>query len=203
MTYQGFLDQKKQFLDNAAKTSGMTEADLRKMVETIILRRKLNDVLAKDVPTTAEQVEARHILVANMDDANKVENDLKAGKDFAELAKQYSTDTGSKDNGGNLGWFPRGQMVKEFEDAAFSLKVNEISSPISTTYGVHIIQVLGHEQNRPLDASILQQKQSSALTDWLDTARLQAKVDRYYQDSYVPADVRKTIAAYQAAATNQ
>ncbi len=198
LTYQGFLDQKKQFLDSVAKSAQMSEADFRKMVATSVLRTKLQEALGKEVPTTAEQVEARHILVANMADATKVADLLKQGQDFAELAKQYSTDTGSKDKGGDVGWFPRGMMIKEFEDAAFALKVNEISQPISTTFGVHIIQVTAHEQNRPLEAGALSQKQSSALTDWLDKNRLTAKIDRFYSDSYVPPEVQKTIAALQA-----
>ncbi len=198
MTYQGFLDQKKQFLDNVGKSAGMNEADLRKMFQVIILRRKLNQVLGDQIPTTAEQVHARQILVANYDDAVKVEDQLKQGKDFADLAKQFSTDTSNKDNGGDLGWFPRGQMVKEFEDAAFSLKVNEISQPVTSTFGVHIIQVLGHEQDRPLDPSALQQKKSAALTDWLDQNRVNFKVDRFYLDQYVPSDIRKAIAQIQA-----
>ncbi len=198
LTYQGFLDQKKQFLDNVGKSAGMNEADLRKMFQVIILRRKLNQLLAEQVPTTAEQVHARHILVANYDEAVKVEDQLKQGKDFASLAKEFSTDTSNKDNSGDLGWFSRGQMDKAFEDAAFTLKVDEISQPVTTTYGVHIIQVLGHEQDRPLDASALQQKKSAALTDWLDQNRANFKVDRLYRDEYVPSDIRKAIAQIQA-----
>lgn len=197
LSYQGFQDQKKKFLDSISKGAGMSEGDFRKMIETALLRRKLQDALAKELPTTSEQVEARHILVKTFEDAVKVEDLLKNGGDFAKLAAEYSTDTSNKDKGGDLGWFPRGQMIKEFEDAAFSLKVNEISQPVTTTFGVHIIQVLGHEQNRQLDASALQQKQSTALTDWLQQARLTAKIDRNYDDSYVPAEVKKAIAQVQ------
>lgn len=197
LSYQGFQDQKKKFLDSISKGAGMSEGDFRKMIETALLRRKLQDALAKELPTTSEQVEARHILVKTFEDAVKVEDLLKNGGDFAKLAAEYSTDTSNKDKGGDLGWFPRGQMIKEFEDAAFSLQVNQISQPVTTTFGVHIIQVLGHEQNRQLDASALQQKQSTALTDWLQQARLTAKIDRNYDDSYVPAEVKKAIAQVQ------
>lgn len=197
LTYQGFQDQKKKFLDSISKGAGMSEGDFRKMIETALLRRKLQDALGKELPTTSEQVEARHILVKTFEEAVKVEELLKNGGDFAKLAAEYSTDTSNKDKGGDLGWFPRGQMVREFEDAAFSLKVNEISQPVTTTFGVHVIQVLGHEQNRPLDASALEQKQSTALTDWLQQARLTAKIDRNYDDSYVPPEVKKAIAQLQ------
>ncbi len=63
------------------------------------------------------------------------------GEDFGELARRFSQDPGSKDNGGDLGWFRRGQMVEAFDDAAFSLPVNEISSPVESPFGFHIIQV--------------------------------------------------------------
>lgn len=73
--------------------------------------------------------------------AQKVYEELKAGKDFAEAAKEYSDDRSNKDKGGDLGAFARGMMVKEFEDAAFALKPGEISEPVKTVYGWHIIKV--------------------------------------------------------------
>ncbi|NSW77699.1 MAG: peptidylprolyl isomerase [Chthonomonadetes bacterium] len=73
--------------------------------------------------------------------AQKVYEELKAGKDFAEAAKEYSDDRSNKDRGGDLGPFARGMMVKEFEDAAFALKPGEISEPVKTVYGWHIIKV--------------------------------------------------------------
>jgi foldase protein PrsA len=88
-----------------------------------------------------EQVQARHILVPDLATANKVEAALKAGGNFADLAKQYSTDPGSKDKGGELGLFRRGQMVPSFDAAAFSLPVNAISPPVKSPFGYHIIQV--------------------------------------------------------------
>jgi parvulin-like peptidyl-prolyl isomerase len=68
---------------------------------------------------------------------------IRAGGNFAALAKQYSEDPGSKDNGGELPEFPRGQMVPEFESAAFALTNNQISEVITTQYGYHIIQMIG------------------------------------------------------------
>jgi parvulin-like peptidyl-prolyl isomerase len=82
----------------------------------------------------------------------KAEDILKrarAGEDFAALAKQYSDDPGSKDKGGDLGWFGRGQMVKQFEDAAFALKDNQISDIVESPFGYHIIQVTGHRMGKP------------------------------------------------------
>ncbi|MDE3089685.1 MAG: peptidylprolyl isomerase [Chloroflexota bacterium] len=199
LTLQGFQDEKKKFLDNLANNSHISETDFRKIIEGVLLRRKLLQVFADQVPTTAEQIHARHILVQTYTETLQIEDDLKKGEDFGALAAQFSTDTATKDIGGDLGWFPRGVMDKTFEDAAFSLGINQISDPITTTFGVHIIQLLGHEQNRPLDASALQQKQTAAFNDWLQQTRLTAKIDRFYQDAYVPPEVQKVIAQVQSA----
>ncbi len=89
-----------------------------------------------------EQIQARHILVKSEDKLAEVKKALagKSGKDFAELSKKYSEDAGSAANGGDLGFFGRGQMVPEFEKAAFQLKKGEISSPVKSQFGWHIIQ---------------------------------------------------------------
>ncbi len=87
-----------------------------------------------------ERVRARHILVASEKEALDIEAKLKAGSKFEDLAKQYSLD-GSKDYGGDLGYFTAPEMVKAFSDAAFQLKVGEISPPVKTDYGWHIIRM--------------------------------------------------------------
>lgn len=108
-----------------------------------------------------ERVQARHILLksdASNDAAVKAKAEdllkqIKGGADFAKLAKEKSEDTGSAQNGGELGWIVRGQTVPEFEKAAFSLKPGETSGLVKTEYGYHIIQVEAHEQAhlRPFD----------------------------------------------------
>lgn len=194
MTYQGFLDQKKKALDSIQKNVGVSEADYRKYVEVQVLRRKLQDQLATLVTTTGEQVNVRHILVKTFDEAQQVEDRLKKGEDFAKIAAEVSLDTSNKDQGGDLGWITRDATIKEFEDAAFALPVNQISQPVTTTYGVHVIQSLGHEQNRQLDSTALRVKQSQALSEWLSSARLEAKIERNYDDAYVPIEIKRMIA---------
>jgi len=101
-----------------------------------------------------EQVQAEHILIrveanASAEDKEKarksidmIQDQLKNGESFATLAEQFSEDPGSKNKGGNLGYFGRGQMVKEFEDAAFATKPGETSPPVQTSFGWHLIHVL-------------------------------------------------------------
>ncbi|MBU0531971.1 peptidyl-prolyl cis-trans isomerase [Candidatus Micrarchaeota archaeon] len=88
------------------------------------------------------KVRASHILVSTLEEAKTVISELNKGKKFEDMAKKYSSCPSSA-NGGDLGFFSKGQMVKEFEDAAFSLDVNKISNPIKTEFGYHIIKVTG------------------------------------------------------------
>lgn len=96
-----------------------------------------------------EEVKASHILVESEEDANEVKAKLNDGGDFAELAKEYSTDPGSKELGGELGYFGRGQMLPEFEETAFNLEVGKISEPVQTDYGYHIIKLEDKKEANP------------------------------------------------------
>jgi foldase protein PrsA len=96
----------------------------------------------------SEQVEARHILLETMDEAEEVLQLLDNGKDFAELAREYSKDFSSGAQGGNLGFFERGDMVPEFENIAFSLPINQPSDAVESQFGFHIIEVLDRKDSR-------------------------------------------------------
>jgi foldase protein PrsA len=141
--------------DEMLKSRGLTEDDVHSALKEQII---LDKALKKDVSITPaqiadyfnknratfdkpEQVTARHILVPNLAEAQKVEQLLKSGQSFASVAKEYSTDPGSKDKGGELGTFKRGQMVPAFDKVAFSEPVNAISAPVKSPFGYHIIQV--------------------------------------------------------------
>jgi peptidyl-prolyl cis-trans isomerase C len=88
-----------------------------------------------------EEVSARHILVEKKELADEIAGKLKSGGDFAALAKQHSKDPGSKENGGDLGFFGRGMMVPPFDEAAFKLAKGETSAPVQSQFGFHIIRV--------------------------------------------------------------
>lgn len=176
-TLDGFKKDYETMLKNY-QTYNISEKTVRAVYRADLLRQKLLDDISKDTPRTEEQVWARHILVETEAEAKTIYNFLKQGSDFAAFAKSSSKDTGSAVNGGDLGWFGRGQMVSEFETAAFSLKVGEISEPVKTQFGYHIIQVLGH-QNLPLSDSQYQQKKGTEFTNWLTNARSQATIQKY------------------------
>jgi parvulin-like peptidyl-prolyl isomerase len=157
------------------KSADISEETLRSFYEANILREKLIEDMAKDLPQSDEQVLARHILVDTPEEAQEIYERLQAGADFAELARTRSKDTGSGANGGDLGWFGRGAMVGEFEDAAFSLEVGEISEPVQTEFGYHIIQVIAR-QELPLTGTQYEQKKQGVLEDWLTEVRETATV---------------------------
>jgi peptidyl-prolyl cis-trans isomerase C len=91
---------------------------------------------------SVDEIHARHILVSSEDDAKAIKTQLDGGADFAAIAKEKSIDPSAKQNGGDLGFFTQDKMVKPFGDAAFALKINEISNPVQSQFGWHIIQVL-------------------------------------------------------------
>jgi foldase protein PrsA len=138
------------------------------------------------------QVKARHILVADENTAKTVLAKLKAGGSWDALAKQYSTDPSSKDKGGDLGYFGRGQMVPQFQDAAFGAKVGQIVGPVKSPFGYHIIQVTDkkpptiaslastHDQiKQTLTQQQMQQQQPLFLQQLRSTAKIEIYDDRY------------------------
>jgi hypothetical protein len=110
--------------------------------------------------------------------ANELRERILAGEDFAALAKAYSDDTSSGANGGDLGWFGRNAMVAPFEEAAFSLAVGEVSEPVKTDFGYHLIEVLERDDARPKDESQLQQERAQAFSAWLTEQMANNQIER-------------------------
>jgi foldase protein PrsA len=141
--------------DQILKQQGLTENDVHQILrDQIIIEKAVAPkvtVSEADIKAfftknhalldTPEQVQARHILVADEKTADDIEAKLKAGGDFAALAKQYSTDPSTKDKGGELGFFGKGQMVPAFQNAAFADPVGKVTAPVKSPFGWHIIQV--------------------------------------------------------------
>jgi len=165
-----------QNLTAVLKRYGYTPATYRLLVAD---RLRLQKTVARiaPVPTTIDAVQARHILVKTLPLANTIETQLQKNPgQFAALAKKYSTDTGSARSGGELGYFPRGVMVPVFEQAAFALKPGQISKPVHSQFGYHIIQVEAHKNvpltalNPQLQQQVQQQyaqRQSIAYRQWI------------------------------------
>lgn len=140
----------------------------------------------KESLDTPEQVEASHILVEDEETAKEVKKKLDEGGDFAELAKEYSTDTQTKESGGELGYFSSGQMVEEFDKAAFAMDVDEISDPVKTDYGYHIIKVTGKQEAKEatleeskdqIKETLLDQKVQEQASTWLSEATAKYKIE--------------------------
>ena len=132
----------------------------------------------KDTFNQIEQVKARHILVETEEKANEVKEKLLADGDFAELAKEYSTDEGSKELGGDLGYFGRGEMVSDFEEAAFNLEIGAISEPVETVHGYHIIKV--EDKKEAKEANFEESKYD--IKDILLEERLPEAYQTWYQE---------------------
>ncbi|HEX2997414.1 MAG TPA: peptidylprolyl isomerase [Anaerolineales bacterium] len=176
-TEEGFKTEYGKMIESYQKYK-INEETIRDVYEVQLLREKLTEDITKDTPHSDEQVWARHILVENEADAKAALKLINQGDDFAEVARQYSKDTGSGASGGDLGWFGKGQMVAEFEEAAFKLKIGEVSKPVKSQFGYHIIQVLGHEE-RPLNTTEYLQKQQKEFSDWLTSQREKADIKTY------------------------
>ncbi len=142
--------------------------------------KALYDERIKNLPAE-EEIRASHILVKTEEEAKKVAEELKGGGDFAELATKYSQDRGGA-AGGDLGYFTRGQMVKPFEDVAFSLEKDKISEPVETQFGWHIIKVEDKRNRQPpsfdevkdqIKASLIQTKLRGAVQKLRDEAKIE------------------------------
>lgn len=134
-----------------------------------------------------EQVKASHILVEDEATAKKVKKELDGGKDFAELAKEYSTDASNAAKGGDLGYFGKGEMAKEFEEAAFGMKVGEVSAPVKTDFGYHIIKVADkkaaktavfEDHKEEIKESLFDQKIQTEYPNWLEKKKADYKIKR-------------------------
>ena len=134
----------------------------------------------KDTFAQDKQVKASHILVETEEEAKKIKDKLSKGENFAELAAEFSTDMVNKETGGDLGYISKGEMVEEFEDAAFSLDIGEISSPVKTQYGYHIIKV--EEINEAQEANFKDSK--SKILEIVSDQKMQLEYEVWIQEVY-------------------
>lgn len=193
--FDTYKEQYAENFESVLAMNGFTEKTFKDSIRFQILQQKA----AEDVEVTDEEINkyyeqgkyelrVRHILVETAEEARALYEKIKAGEDFAKLAKENSIDPGSAENGGELDWFTIGTMVTEFNDTAYDLEVNEVSEPVQSQHGFHIIQLL--EKREVADyASLEDQKdkikdtikaQKAGSTDWATVeARLlkEVKID--------------------------
>ncbi len=205
--FQQQLQQRKTTLEElrantreSMQITAMLQTELD--AKTAVSPEQVNDFYVKNPAAfqQGERVKASHILVrvqANADAAEREKArakaaglvaDLKAGKDFAALAKQYSDDPGSGAQGGDLGFFQRGQMVPPFEEAAFALQVGQTSDLVTSDFGIHIIRVTDRQPGRtqPLDEVkadieeyLLGQNREAQTKLFVDSLKTKGKVEIY------------------------
>ncbi len=176
------LDQVKKDIVNNLKIEKILEPQIT------LTEEELKAYYDENKATFAQekQVKVSHILVDTLETANEVKQKLVNGGDFAELAKEYSTDIATKANGGDLGYFASGAMAIEFEKAAFALKVGEISDPVKTEFGYHLIKLVDIK-----DAQEANYEQSKAeIRETLLEKKVGEEYDLWMQNLYQQYDVK-------------
>lgn len=184
------FEQRLAYWSTRAKRDAFYEASVKGAIGEGLVRGIYDDKV-KMIPRE-DEIDARHILVDSEDKAKEVLGKVEKGEDFAKLAEAYSSDPASKANGGKLGYFSKGQMVKEFAEAAFALKKGEVSKPVQSKFGWHVIKVddrrekalpTFEEVKDQIVDGMVQQKGQQVATE----LREKAKID------YVDADIREEV----------
>ena len=185
MEQQG-VESKKQ-LEMTLKRLGSSLGKFKSMIKEEMMVQKMINKVRSDIQLTSDdlrEVKASHILVTTEAGAKDVYARVKKGEDFAKLAKKYSQDTGSAMKGGDLGYFATGSMVEPFEKAAFSQQVGEISQPVKSRFGYHIIKVtdsrlrkFGDKTGADIEQAALAEKQDKVFRQWYTSLRDKTKVE--------------------------
>ncbi len=166
-----------EYFNGWLQTNYYTLEEFREVIRLDLLTNRLLEPVVNAVPTTAEHVHARHILVNSETEAQAVLTRLQNGEDFAALAAQFSVDVTTRDNGGDLGWFPRGGLlVPEVEEAAFNLQPGAVSGVIRSAWGYHIVQTLEFDPNREIEYETRQRLIEKAIEEWRQNLRTGADI---------------------------
>ena len=169
--------------DKRGLISGIAIEAIAKQAVTEEALQAAYDARFKDAKPQTEY-NAAHILVATQEEADKLKAELAAGADFAELAKANSTDTGSGANGGDLGWFGLGTMVKPFEDAVVAAKVGEVTGPVKSEFGYHLILV---KETRIADKPTLEQLRAELAAE-IEKKAINAQLEELTKGATVTRD---------------
>jgi foldase protein PrsA len=213
ITKQYFGGSQKR-LETTLKQQGTTEAQVRKDIRAQLIQEAIFKDVTEDVKVSDQEVakyyndnksrygqpesrDVRHILVPSREQANKLYTRIKNGESFAKLAKQYSKDPGSKDQGGKL-TIARGQTVPPFDQTAFLLGRGVVSRPVKTQYGYHLIQPISaikpakttplNDVKDSIEQQLLQNKRSKAMTDWVEAMKKDLGEKTSYQVGFAPPE---------------
>jgi peptidyl-prolyl cis-trans isomerase C len=162
-----------QALEDWRSKNGYTPESFEQALGRAIAAAWMRDQIIETVPSTAEQVHARQILLYNSDQAENIYNQLQTGSDFATLAAQNDPLTL-----GDLGWFPRGYLtVPELDDEIFSREPGEYTPVIQTALGFHIVQIVERDPQHPLSPGAFQFIKVQAIENWLTERRSQSEIN--------------------------
>jgi peptidyl-prolyl cis-trans isomerase C len=177
-----------------ARTKLLMEALLQDEAKSAVTDEAMKKVYTDAIKEVGneQEVSARHILVESEDDAKAISADLKKGGDFAAIAKEKSKDPGSKDSGGDLGFFTKDQMVPEFAEAAFKLDKGQVSDPVKSQFGWHVIRVDDKRTKEPPTFEQVKDQienfvQRKAQADLIQKLRADAKIEKIGDKPAAPA----------------
>jgi parvulin-like peptidyl-prolyl isomerase len=221
---QYFAGNQKRY-EQQLKQQGLTDEQVRRDIRAQLIQegifKNVTDevkVSDKDIEEyydknkaqygTPESRDVRHILVPTKKQADRLYAQIKGGADFAKLAKQFSKDPGSKDQGGKL-TVNRGQTVEPFDKQAFALKKNTLSQPVKTQYGYHLIEPLSDvkpakttplkQVKESIRQQLLQTKKNEAMTEWVEDTKNEFADETTYQVGFAPPKTATTTAATETA----
>jgi foldase protein PrsA len=152
-------------------SNGLTLDQLRDQIRSDMITSGVRDQVTADVDRVIPQVRVRHILVSEESVAEKALAELRSGRDFTVVARQYSEDMATRNSGGDLGFVPRGVMPHLLEEVAFSLQAGQISDVIRTESGLHIIQIVESDPAREVTPDLWPVIQQNAFESWLQAQR--------------------------------
>jgi len=162
-------------VDNAMSLEEFYEEQRDGMLET-----QMASLIASEVPTRTEHVHARHILVDTEEEARQILSQIQAGGDFISLARTYSKDTITRDDGGDLKFFPRNLLfIPEVEAAAFAMQPGQVSDVIQSEQGYHIVQVVARNSDMEVTPENLHLLRENAVRAWSEELRATAEIQRF------------------------
>ncbi len=174
------------WINTLAENTGITAVEYRQFIRANIFRDKLGKIIGDEAPKSAEQAQARHILVKTEEEAKKIIKRLEGGEKFAKLAEELSEDPGSKMEGGDLGFVPHGRFVEPIDKAIFSMPIGEIKA-VQSSFGWHVLEVLVRE-NRLLSPEDYNQSKRTTFNDWLEKSRKESTIENYWSIDKLPRD---------------